>query len=267
MVDDLIQINPQIYFEEIIPAGTKINLPDYTDETPVMLTQDNLLGIGKIKNKETQLSDKQIALRDKINYAKEYTLENDTYLIDIAAAVSDTKKPITVTVLRNGEEVTLNTLYSGKDGLLGIKQEFVEQYNETKTFKQLIKGTCDYVNYNTKLMFYVLGKLFTGQISFGKLNGIIAVVKVGSDIINYQGIFKGLLFAAIISLNLAIMNILPIPALDGGHVMFLLYEKITGRQINKETLEKINNIFFYLLIALLLLVCYNDIAGLVTGKI
>ncbi len=264
--DDLIAINPNIDFEEIIPAGTTIKIPEYTDEPAIELSQDNMLGIGKEKLHETPLSDNQKNLRDDINYSNEYTLKNDTYLIDIAAAISDTKKPISVIVLRDGQQVALNTLYSGKDGKLGIQQEFIEKYTPTKTFKQLITGTCSYVNYNTKLMFYVLGKLFTGQISFNNLNGIIAVVKIGSDVINYQGLFKGLLFAAIISLNLAIMNILPIPALDGGHVMFLIIEKITGKEIDKEVLNKINNIFFYLLIALILYVSYNDIFGLITGK-
>jgi len=70
-----------------------------------------------------------------------------------------------------------------------------------------------------------------------------------------------------ISINLAIMNFLPIPALDGGHVLFLIIEKITGRKPTKEFGEKINNVFFILLIILMIAICYNDILALVTKKL
>ena len=69
-----------------------------------------------------------------------------------------------------------------------------------------------------------------------------------------------------ISLNLAIVNLLPIPALDGGHLLFLAIEKIRGKKLNEKTLEKIANIGFYLLIILMVVIVFNDIAGLITNK-
>ena len=98
------------------------------------------------------------------------------------------------------------------------------------------------------------------------MHGVIAVVKVGGDIITQKGLLNGLLLTAMISINLAIMNFLPIPALDGGHVMFLLIEKITGKKPSKELSEQITSIFFYLLIFLMIAICYNDISGLITKK-
>ena len=265
--NELKELNPEINTDEEIKIGTKIKLPNFTDEEPLQLTKDEILGIGKkSKDNETKLSDIQKELRDKINYNKEYILEKEVKLIDIAAAISDTKKPINITVLRNGEQIEINTVYTGIDGKLGIQQKYIEHYADTKTFKQLVKATCHYVNYNVNMMLYALGKLFTGKIAFNDMNGIIVIVKVGSDIITYQGLFNGLLFAAIISWNLAIMNLLPIPALDGGHIMFLIIEKITGKPIDKKFIDGLNNFFFYLLIALLVLVCYNDIHALAIGK-
>ena len=64
---------------------------------------------------------------------------------------------------------------------------------------------------------------------------------------------------AFISIILAVMNVLPIPALDGGHVMFLLYEIVTGRQPSLKFLEKAQMIGMALLIALLLFANGNDI--------
>ena len=116
-------------------------------------------------------------------------------------------------------------------------------------------------------MVYTLGKLFTGKIPMSEMNGIIAITKIGTEIIAYKGIFQGLLLTAMISLNLALINILPIPALDGGHLLFLIIEKITGKPVSKKFVEILSNFFFYLLIALMVLILYNDIHAWIIGKI
>ena len=73
----------------------------------------------------------------------------------------------------------------------------------------------------------------------------------------------GILLAALISMNLAILNILPIPALDGGHLMFLLIEKIKGGPLEDKVVEKISSVFFTLLIILMIFIVFNDITLLV----
>ncbi|MBQ2644643.1 site-2 protease family protein, partial [bacterium] len=60
---------------------------------------------------------------------------------------------------------------------------------------------------------------------------------------------------------------LPIPALDGGHVLFLIIEKLQGRPVNEKVTEIVSNIFFYLLIFFMIYIIYNDIIALVTNKI
>ena len=94
------------------------------------------------------------------------------------------------------------------------------------------------------------------------MHGIVAITKVGGDIIEHSGMFYGLLLTAIISMDLAIVNFLPIPALDGGHIMFLIIEKIRGRKLKDETVEKIGTFFFSLLIILMVLIVVNDIIWL-----
>ena len=63
------------------------------------------------------------------------------------------------------------------------------------------------------------------------------------------------------------MNLLPIPALDGGHLLFLLIEKIKGKPLDEEVIAKISNFFFLFLIVLMLLIVFNDIFALITKKI
>ena len=109
-------------------------------------------------------------------------------------------------------------------------------------------------------MIYSLGQLFTGNIPLKDMHGVVAITKIGGDIIDKAGKSSGILLAALISMNLAILNILPIPALDGGHLLFLLIEKITGKPVDENIVDKISTIFFAILIVLMILIIFNDIA-------
>ena len=60
-------------------------------------------------------------------------------------------------------------------------------------------------------------------------------------------------------MNLAILNLLPIPALDGGHLMFLIIEKIIGKPLDDKIVNTISNVFFFLLIILMVFIVFNDI--------
>ena len=110
---------------------------------------------------------------------------------------------------------------------------------------------------------YSLGQLFTGNIPAKDMHGVVAITKIGGDIIEKSGKSAGILLAALISMNLAILNILPIPALDGGHLMFMLIEKIMGRPLDEKIIEKISSIFFTLLIILMIFIVFNDITLLI----
>ena len=90
-------------------------------------------------------------------------------------------------------------------------------------------------------------------------------ITIGGDMIEKAGKSSGILLAALISMNLAILNILPIPALDGGHLIFLFVEKVMGRPLDEKVIENISSVFFSLLIILMIFVVFNDITLLV-GK-
>ncbi len=264
---ELKTLNPKLDSEGLIPENTTVKLPSFTDEKAIELTFDNIIGLEKVVSTEVALTDTQRELRDKINYQKTYKVDTKATLTDIAKAISDTKKPITIVIDRNGEKITLNTVYTDKEGKLGIQQSYTENYIKTDNFKSLITQTFKYVNYNIGFMVYTLGKLFSGKVPMSEMNGIIAITKIGTELIAYKGLFQGLLLTAMISLNLALINILPIPALDGGHLFFLIIEKVTGRPVSKKFVEALSNFFFYLLIVLMVIILYNDIHAWIIGKI
>ena len=112
-----------------------------------------------------------------------------------------------------------------------------------------------------------LGLIITGQIPLSQIHGIVAITKVGSDIIEKRGIWDGLLLTALISIDLAIVNLLPIPALDGGHLLFLLIEKLRGKPVEEKTQETFAKYGFVFLIGLMVIIIFNDIFALVTDKL
>src|SRR5258708_4065870 len=100
-----------------------------------------------------------------------------------------------------------------------------------------------------------------GKGSFSSVTGPVGIVGIVGDV--YKLGFTYLLsFAALISVNLSIINILPFPALDGGRLLFLLIEKIKGSPIKPKVANAANMIGFAILIILMLLVTYHDVAKL-----
>lgn len=97
------------------------------------------------------------------------------------------------------------------------------------------------------------------------LHGIIAIVSVFAQAItvDFREIFR---WTALINVNLAIVNLLPIPALDGGHLLFMFIEKVRGKKLAESVQQKAIQTGFLLLILLMFFVLFNDIKGLVTGK-
>ncbi|MFA7354068.1 MAG: RIP metalloprotease RseP [Sulfurimonadaceae bacterium] len=112
------------------------------------------------------------------------------------------------------------------------------------------------------LIFTGLKKLIVGEVPANELGGIISIVKLTSDATD-AGWMSVLFFAALISVNLGVLNLLPIPALDGGHIMFNLYELIFRREVNEEIMVKLTIAGWVILFSLMGLGLYNDINRLV----
>lgn len=176
-------------------------------------------------------------------------------------------KPLEIKLKRDGQEIYLKDVQTDKKtGLLGVKLESKEVYVSTATPKAIVWESSKYVYKSTEGMLVGLWQLFTGKIPASEMHGIIAITKIGGDIIESHGMLNGLLLTAIISLNLAIINLLPIPALDGGHLLFIFLEKVFGKRLNEAVVDKIANTCFMLLILLMVFVVFNDVFALVTKK-
>ena len=263
-LSELRELNRAYTEDELIPKGVTIRLPEQEKENVVLYTKEMEQGIIRYQNDETKLDENLVKLRDilKGGNSKYYESNGQYTLSDISKAISDNQHPLNFKVSREGKMIDLKPIYADEKGKIGIEMAQKEVLNKTKGVKSVVKTSTKYLWYNTYNMCYGLGQIFTGKVPLKDLHGIVAITKIGGDIIENSGIYYGLLLTAIISMDLAIVNFLPIPALDGGHVLFLIIEKIRGRRLNDETVEKIGTFFFALLIALMFVIIFNDIVWL-----
>jgi regulator of sigma E protease len=163
---------------------------------------------------------------------------------------------------RRGEETFSLTIRPKLDpennsGLLGITQREQMVFKRYGFWKSLKSGFRDIYN-SILLTFYVLGKLFTGGLSIKTLGGPILIAKMTGDAARV-GLASLISFVAFLSLQLGILNLLPIPVLDGGHVVFLALEALLRRPINLKIREAVQQVGFVLLLVFFLIISYNDI--------
>lgn len=178
------------------------------------------------------------------------------------------EKEVSIVALRDGEEIELN-MPLNEEGLIGVRPRsdtafLFDVYDEVEirySFLESIpagieKGTETTTNYLKSLEKLFKPKKYKAHESLG---GFITIGSIFPSEWNWQRFW---MLTAFLSIMLAIMNLLPIPALDGGHVMFLLFEIVTGRKPGDKFMEYAQLVGMVLLIALLLYANLNDVIGL-----
>jgi regulator of sigma E protease len=110
----------------------------------------------------------------------------------------------------------------------------------------------------SKLTVLILGKIIVGTISAKAIGGPIMIAQLAGQQAE-AGMQSYILFMAFLSINLGLINLVPIPVLDGGHLMFFLIEAVTRRPVNLRVREVAQQIGVFVLILLMLFVFYNDI--------
>lgn len=119
--------------------------------------------------------------------------------------------------------------------------------------------------YDACLMtFKTIGGLVKGGLSPKQLSGPVAIVGVMQHGAQKSAI-EGLYYFAIISINLGLFNLLPLPVLDGGHILFALYEGIFRRPVPQKVMERLTLVFVVILVSLILYATYNDILRFIRG--
>ncbi len=178
---------------------------------------------------------------------------------------------IDITVLRNDSEITLKTetkLIDSQDvfgnsikkKIIGISISPVKsEINQKKL------GPATAIFYSIKEIWFVskttlsyVGSLILGQADTSQLGGPIKIAKISGQVAEF-GLIAFISTIAYISISLGLINLFPIPLLDGGHLMFFLFEKILGRPLSQKTQEGFFRIGLFLLISLMVFTTFNDI--------
>ena len=180
----------------------------------------------------------------------------------VAAIEQSAPGPIPVTYLRDGKTAAtrISPRKEGDSWKVGVQvgadlPEVVERFPVGQSFVEGWRRV--HTDFRTTLS--ILGRLFRGRASMKTMSGPIEIAKFsGSEA--RRGAVPLLAFMAAISLQLAIFNLLPIPVLDGGHLFLLTIEGAARRDFSLRVKERILSVGFLMLVALLVVALYNDLA-------
>jgi regulator of sigma E protease len=150
------------------------------------------------------------------------------------------------------------------EGPLGVSlaETAIVKYPFFQSLGNGIIRTFDLIQVFLLALWGIIAGLFAGKGAPADLAGPVGIAILTKSVADL-GLVYVLQFAALLSINLGIINALPIPALDGGRILFIVIEKMRGYPVSQRTEQKFHSIFFALLILLMVLVTYKDIAKLI----
>ncbi len=212
--------------------------------------------------KNTAAYDAGLRSKDKIISINKNAIKNSDD-ITLYLALAGEKKTSTIVVERD------NKKYTFKVKPRKVKEKGKEVYKYGIAMKQTKKkGFVNAISYTYKKtvsifkqMFVTLGYLFTGKVRLSQLSGPVGIYSVVGEQ-RSAGVASLIFLTAFLSINVGVINLLPIPAFDGGHILFIIIEKIKGSPVKPELENKIHSIFLILLLVLMVVITFNDILRL-----
>ena len=188
--------------------------------------------------------------------------------------IENPEKELTINIIRDGSTITVSlfpelivdkdrfgTEYKiGRIGVMAMQDPSYHSVRDHNIISGFYRGIEETFNLSGKILSY-LKNLFLGRESINQIGGPIKIVQITGEISNY-GIIPLLSLVAAISINLGIMNLLPIPVLDGGHLLYYSIEVLFGKPLNPKAQEIGMQIGMTILIALMLFVTFLDISRL-----
>jgi regulator of sigma E protease len=184
-------------------------------------------------------------------------------MIQVSAGV-----PIEVEVLRDTRQVMLTVTPEGEQGaaVIGVGLGVLQRYGPWR-------AVVESVRYNVNIArqtFSVVGRMISGRLGARSISGPIEIAAMSGAAVRSG--FRNLIYLmGLISISIAILNLMPIPVLDGGQIFILLFEGIRQRDLSLKVKERINMVGFYAVIMLMVVVLYFDLVknlpeGLLPGS-
>lgn len=195
------------------------------------------------------------------------------HIVALSKILEQTKDtPVDITLLRKGKETTVRVVpgllpdETGKERYR-IGASLQEGKDIVKLpFRKAFDRSVEDCRTNSLLIFQLLGKMIQHKVSIRQFSGPIGITIMSSEAAKI-GIWELIFVMALISLNLAIFNLLPIPILDGGLMLMLLIEGIMRKDIKQEVKERVYQAAFVFLLLFAAVVIYNDVAKTLPGHL
>lgn len=211
------------------------------------------------------VSNSKLELGDEILQISDYRVRTANDLI--YAFVDVGKDPVQMTVRRDGEIIQLQDVpfaYEEVEGQTIVKLDFKVQ-GLSKTPLRVLRESWYMTTGVVKEAWTSFGKLITGQFAMNQLSGPVGVTQMIGEVASTRDYSSIFLMTAFITINIGIFNLLPLPALDGGRLFFLLIELIRGKPIAPKYEGYVHAAGLFLLMGLMLFVTFNDIVRLIRG--
>ena len=217
-------------------------LLDYPMAEAGIVSGDTIVAINGHKTKTWDVAQIVLVMKNKNDYT-EFVVRHKDNTIDTYKVT-----PIEVKDEETGEK---RTMYG-----MSVKAD------EQKGFVPAVKYAFSKFGSIVHSMWLTIGGLINGKISMKALSGPVGIYQVVDESVGY-GLDYILYLVAFLSLNVGFINILPFPAFDGGHVLFLIIEKIKGSPVNQKFENICHTIGFFLLILLMIYITIQDIIRIV----
>lgn len=253
-VETTTTVRPMVYLGNLGVFG---NIEEYAsnDGATIFIYTTKAQKAG-LENKDiiTKIGDVEIhSWSDLINYCTDSN--NDGKKVDVVVLRDGSSKTIEVSLLKKSTVKAIKDLEFFR-GTIGItpNYHFDFLYSFVYTFKSFGKSITSVWN--------TLALLFTSKdVGVKDLSGPVGIYSLIKNSLA-GGVVNYIYFLGFLSVNIGIVNLLPIPALDGGRIVFVGIEAVTRKKVNKKVEDWMNNIVFFLLIALFLYITFNDILRL-----
>ena len=234
-----------------IPPVVSDVIKDSPAQTAGIMKNDKIIEINGKKindwsdiNKEISIAIDNVSLKIERN---NQVISVNVPLVEMEYAFDETEKPI-------------------KRRMIGIKGE-TKQFKVVKDnfqFIPSIKKSAEEVYNITDMTLRGIGQMIMGERSGEDVGGIIRIAEMSGDISKTRGILDFLYFMALLSINLGLINLFPIPVLDGGHVVIYLLEIVSRREINAKLRDGLFKIGLGFILFLMVFATWNDIQHLIT---
>ena len=234
-----------------IPPVVSEVIKESPAEKAGIITGDKILEINGNKINDWSDISKEVSIAiDNVNMKIERNSEEITVtvpLVDMEYAFDESEKPVKRRMI----------------GIKGVAKQF-KIIKDNFNFGASVKKAAEEVYNVTDMTLRGVGQMITGERSGEDVGGIIRIAEMSGDISRTRGILDFLYFMALLSINLGLINLFPIPVLDGGHVVIYLLEIVSRRELNTKFRDYLFKIGLGFILFLMVFATWNDIKHLIT---